>query len=196
MIAWVGANGDQALVAPVVISQLVRLQQFALASAEIDEFGSVSLSDPSSKLDALMEDIDALGDEQIVVFTQFKQMTNLLEKRLTAAGIPYGLLTGDVPQGVREQNVKDFQAGKTKVFVSTIAAGGVGITLTAASTVAFLDRAWSPALNLQAEDRCHRIGQLEAVQVIDYMSRDTVDLGRHQKLEMKWDWIRRVLGDD
>jgi SWI/SNF-related matrix-associated actin-dependent regulator 1 of chromatin subfamily A len=71
----------------------------------------------------------------------------------------------------------------------------VGITLHAASTVIFLDRNWSPALNQQAEDRLHRIGQREAVQVIDIMARDTVDLGRRQMLEQKWDWIRRLLGD-
>ena len=64
------------------------------------------------------------------------------------------------------------------MFAGTIAAGGVGITLTAASTVVFLDRSWSPAINAQAEDRLHRIGQKDAVQVVDIMARGTVDLGR------------------
>lgn len=88
-----------------------------------------------------------------------------------------------------------FQRGETRVFAGTIQAGGVGITLTAASTVVFLDRNWSPALNLQAEDRLHRIGQAESVQVIDIMARDTVDLGRHAVIEMKKGWIQQLLGD-
>jgi SNF2 family DNA or RNA helicase len=195
MLSWIGEHESEPLAAPVVIAQLIRLQQMALATPTRVE-GSITLDDPSTKLDALMDIIDELSGEPVVVFTQFKQMAALVEKRLTKNKIAYGMLTGDVSPQEREQNVRDFQSGKTQVFVGTIAAGGVGITLTAASTVVFLDRSWSPALNVQAEDRLHRIGQKEAVQVIDIMARNTVDMGRHQRLEQKWDWIRRVLGDD
>lgn len=195
LIAWVGQHESQPLVAPVVIAQLVRLQQFAVAYADVDSDGSVYLAEPSSKLDALMQILEDNPDEQIVVFSQFKQLVRLLESRLQKGGISYVTLTGDTPQSERGQVVSDFQEGKVRVFVGTIAAGGVGITLHAASTVVFLDRAWSPAYNQQAEDRLHRIGQKNAVQVIDIMARNTVDLGRRQMLEMKWDWIKRLLGD-
>jgi SWI/SNF-related matrix-associated actin-dependent regulator 1 of chromatin subfamily A len=79
--------------------------------------------------------------------------------------------------------------------MGTIAAGGEGITLTAASTVVFLDRSWKPSKNRQAEDRCHRIGQKDTVNIIDIMAKDTVDLGRRQRINMKWSWIKEILGD-
>jgi SWI/SNF-related matrix-associated actin-dependent regulator 1 of chromatin subfamily A len=79
------------------------------------------------------------------------------------------------------------------VFAGTIGAGGVGITLTAASTVVFLDRAWSPSQNLQAEDRLHRIGQKNAVQVIDIVAEGTIDSARNQKIKLKWEWLKQIL---
>jgi SNF2 family DNA or RNA helicase len=153
------------------------------------------LSDPSAKLDALMELIDDRGDEQIVVFSQFKSMVNLLAKRLEKKGIKYATLTGDVSQADRQANIAKFQAGEVQVFAGTIAAGGVGVTLTAASTIVFIDRSWSPAINLQAEDRVHRIGQKDAVEVIDLMARNTVDLGKSQQLAKKWEILQLLLGD-
>jgi SNF2 family DNA or RNA helicase len=194
MIAWVGEQQDRPLVAPVVIAKLVRLQQFAAAYMEDDGSGGWRMGEPSSKLDSLMERVED-SDEPIVVFSQFKQLVNLANERLARAGVPYITITGDVPPGDRGKAVQLFQTGARRIFTGTIGAGGVGITLTAASTVVFLDRGWSPALNLQAEDRLHRIGQTNAVQVIDYVARGTVDLGRMQRLEEKWEWIKALLGD-
>jgi SNF2 family DNA or RNA helicase len=195
LIAWVGEHQETPLFARAVVAQLVRLQQFAVAYADVGSDGVVALAEPSSKLDALMEILEDNPDEQVVVFSQFKKLVRLLESRLQKEGVPYVTLTGDTNQNERGRNVVQFQTGRARVFVGTIAAGGVGITLHAASTVVFLDRSWSPALNGQAEDRLHRIGQKSAVQVIDLMAKDTVDLGRHQRLEVKLDWIRRLLGD-
>jgi SNF2 family DNA or RNA helicase len=214
LIAWVGEHEDTPLVAPVVVAQLQRLQQFALGSAEVtgyvdkafkDADGNVTIrnvpvvkmTEPSSKLDALMELLEdtALDSEPVVVFSQFKGAIRMLEERCHKAGITIGTLTGDVSQRDRAKAIADFQSGKLQVFAGTIAAGGVGITLTRASTVVFLDRAWSPSMNQQAEDRLHRIGQQNAVQVIDFMARNTVDAGRRQKIEQKWTWLKQLLGD-
>jgi SNF2 family DNA or RNA helicase len=196
MIAWVGEHEDQPLVAPVVIAQLIRLQQFAAGYMEDNEEGGWRLGEPSSKLDALMQLLEDNPDEQFVVFSQFKQLIRLANARLSGKGILFGTLTGDTPQSTRGDVVRRFQNGDTQVFTGTIGAGGIGITLTSSSTVVFLDRSWSPATNAQAEDRLHRIGQKNAVQVIDIMARSTVDLGRKQKLEEKWSWIRQLLGDE
>lgn len=196
LIAWVGENQDKPLVAPVVIAQLIRLQQFAVASADIDQEGKVHLADPSSKIDLLIQILEDNPDEQLVVFSQFKQLIRLVEARLQKAGISHVLLTGDTRQLDRGDVVQRFQDGGARVFAGTIQAGGIGITLHAASTVVFLDRSWSPATNLQAEDRLHRIGQRNAVQVIDIMATNTVDLGRRARLEQKWSWIRQLLGDE
>jgi SNF2 family DNA or RNA helicase len=197
MIAWVGEHESTPLVAPVVIAQLVRLQQFSAGYMEWnDELEKFTLSEPSSKLDALMQILEDNPNEQVVVFSQFKQLVKLAERRLQTAGIPFATITGDTSQTERGRAVERFQGGEARVFVGTISAGGVGITLHAASTVVFLDRGWSPATNAQAEDRLHRIGQKNAVNVVDIMAINTVDLGRKQKLEMKWSWIRQLLGGE
>ena len=221
MVAWCEEYADELknndpIIAQAVVAQLVRLQQYADAyvvpildengdqiikkkwnskTEQYDDKPQWGVSDPSSKLDVLMDLIKDRGDEQIVVFSQFKSVISLLEQRLKREKIAYGLLTGDVSQQDRAKAVQDFQQGKLRVFAGTIAAGGVGITLTAASTIVFIDRSWSPAINLQAEDRLHRIGQKDAVEVIDLMARNTVDLGKAQQLAMKWKWIQVLLGD-
>lgn len=208
MLAWVGEHEDEPMAAPVVIAQLVRLQQFAVAYGQVEtvqkkdaETGEVRsvrrlrLTDPSSKIDAIMDLLEQYPNKQFVVFGHSKQAINLLGERLHAAGISYGLLTGDTKQEGRDTLRAEFQRGHVRVFCGTIKAGGVGITLTAADTVIFLDREWSPSANRQAEDRLHRIGQKNAVQVIDLVARDTIDLGRLQRIEMKWEWLKELLGD-
>lgn len=192
MVAWIGDHEDTPLVAPIIVARLVRQQQFSAAYAELVG-NEVMLTEPSSKLDALMQLIEDNPDEQIVVFSQFKKLINLLAKRLEAKKVPFEKLTGDTVD--RSGVVSRFQSGASRIFIGTIAAGGVGITLTAAQTVVFLDRNWSPALNMQAEDRLHRIGQKGAVQVIDIMASNTLDRGRAQTLANKWIEIKKLLGD-
>jgi len=225
MVAWCESHKDEIMredpiIAQAVVVQLIRLQQFSAGYLVplLDENGNQvykirrkkhkdgtieeiptpqwEMTDPSAKLDALMELLEDRGDEQIIIFSQSKAVINLLAKRLEKADISYGLLTGDVKQEVRDQYIKDFQAGRRRVFAGTIKAGGVGITLTAASTVVFIDRWWSPSINLQAEDRAHRIGQTEAVEIIDIMARNTVDLGRYQQIATKWEWLQKLMGDE
>lgn len=152
--------------------------------------------DPSSKLDVVMELLEDRSDEQIIIFSQFKSVIRLLASRLEKAQVPYGMVTGDVKAQDRTDQVAAFQRGDLRVFVGTIGAAREGITLTASSTVVFIDRAWSPSQNTQAEDRAHRIGQQEAVQVIDIVAKNTVDLGRHQKIAMKRKWLQMLLGDE
>lgn len=198
-LAWVGEHGDEPISSPAVVSQLVRLQQFAAAYARMerqkDGTYKLRMDEPSSKLDALeqvLEDTDA----QVVVFSSSKQLINLASRRLARRGKEMGLLTGDVSSADKIRLVERFQAGELPMLGATIAAGGESITLTAASTVVFLDRAWSAKGNVQAEDRLHRIGQKNAVHVIDIMARDTVDRGRLQRFAQKWSWIRQLLGDE
>lgn len=205
MLAWVGRHEDEPIAAPMVVAQLVRLQQFACAYGRIDSryrvdketgekqrFEVVVLDEPSSKLDAVM-DIIGQTNEQIVVFGQSKQVINLLASRLQRAKISCGILTGDTKQADRSKYIQEFQAGKLRIFCSTIAAGGVGITLTAASTAVFIDRAWSPSRNRQAEDRIHRVGQKNACQIITLVARDTIDRKRNDSIELKWEWLKKIL---
>lgn len=221
MLAWVGENQEKPLAAPVAITQLLRLQQFALATIDTERYTKRTrnksynpndpdspryfedpnalrylLLEPSSKIDALMDIVEELDDEtSLGVFTYFKGAVDLAAKRLADQGTSFGIITGDIEKPDRDNMVRDFQAGHRQVIVGTIGAMREGITLTRASTVVFLDRAWSPSWNRQAEDRFHRIGQKNAVNVIDIMARNTVDLGRKQQVELKWTWIQKLLGD-
>jgi SNF2 family DNA or RNA helicase len=211
MLAWVGEHESEPLAAPIVIAQLMRLQQFAVAfgemvavpkkvalddgTTETQMVRALKLTEPSSKIDLCIDLVENNPDQPMVFFSKSKQVIKLLIARLNKEGYTVGELTGDVSQTARTQVVKDFQSGKIKLFAGTIAAGGVGITLTAASTVIFLDRDWSPSVNKQAEDRLHRIGQKNAVQVIDIIAKDTVDFARLQKIELKWSWLKQILGD-
>lgn len=199
MIAWVGANKNSPLIAPIAVAKLRRLEQFASAYADVKVINNeqiVTLTEPSSKLDAVMQMLDDNPDEQVIIFSQFRQMIDLLEARLAKKGISYVVLTGKTPQINRSRIVADFQAGNARVFAGTIDAGGVGITLTAASTVVMLDRKRGvPTLNFQAEDRAWRIGQKNAVQVIDVVARNTVERDRARKLGITWDWLQKIFGD-
>lgn len=212
MLSWIGTHEAEPVAAPIVIAQLTRLQQFAVAFAEItkkkvmkqdEATGEVYehieekmiLSEPSSKIDAVMDVIKSLSGRQVVIFSQFAQVIELIAARLAEKGITCGKFIGSTPANQRARIITDFQDGKIQVFAGTISAGGVGITLTAAQTVIFTDRAWSNALNLQAEDRLHRIGQKSAVQVIDIIAKKTIDAKRIKVIQQKWKWIKRLIGD-
>lgn len=199
---------DKPLPAPSVLAQLTRLRQFASGYCEIeapnvmqswadasDRKVHVVMTEPSSKLDALMELLDDT-DEQVVVFTQFKQLAYLAAERMRAVDISVTMFTGDTPDRMRRFAIDDFVKGRTRVFLATAQAGGLGIDgLQVASTVIFLDRSWSPATNIQAEDRLWRHGQENAVHVIDIAANDTVDQVVEEKLALKRSWMKAILGD-
>ena len=98
------------------------------------------------------------SNEQVVIFTEFLESAKIIAGRL--GGL---LLTGETKPEERQAMCDRFQAGEVKVIVGTIKAGGVGLTLTAASNVILVDRPWTPGDTEQAEDRCHRLGQQSAV---------------------------------
>jgi SNF2 family DNA or RNA helicase len=215
MLTWIKETRTQQpntpLAAPIALSQLQRLQQFAMAHASVEykkvwdpkaNQGKgdwvvkpfVTLIEPSSKLDAVMEILDDT-DEPIVVFSQSRQIIELLGRRLSKANISHALFTGGTSAAERGDIIRRFQSGDYRVFAGTIRAGGEGITLHRSSTVVFIDRAWSPAKNRQAEDRLHRIGQKNPVQVIDIVARNTIDTKRNQDIQRKWEWLEMILGD-
>jgi len=219
MLSWVGKHENEPIAAPVVISQLMRLQQFAGAFARLDtvikrsnecpDCGAVKwqnctghkrevlrLDEPSSKLDAVMDVIEDNPGKQIGVFSQSKQMIHMLAARLDKQKITNAIYTGDVKSDkIRDDLVERFQQGERRIFAATIRSGGEGITLTAAHTGIFLDRDWSPSKNKQAGDRFHRIGQKNAVQIINIIAKDTIEPDRDRKINLKWSWLKEILGD-
>ena len=198
MVAWVNEHEDSPLVASVVIAQLTRLSQIALATPAIDETtGSVTLTAPSAKIDVVQEKILDAGNKQFAVFSASKQAAYLASRQFESNGITTRVLSGDTKQSERDGMVKNFANGDYQVFIGTIGAAAEGVDglQHGTDTAFFLDRAWSTIKNQQAEDRLHRGGTKNTVQIIDVMARHTLDWGRKQRLDTKWSWIKQILGD-
>jgi len=197
MVAWVGEHEDSPLVASVVVAQMVRLSQMALATPSFGEGNKIMLSEPSSKIDAAKELILDHEEKQFVVFSASKQACYLAQRAFEKAGITCEVLSGDTPQNQRDGMVKRFNDKEYRVFIGVIQAAAEGIDglQRSTDTAIFLDRSWSTVKNMQAEDRLHRDGQKDTVNIIDIMARSTLDFGRKQRLETKWSWIKEILGD-
>lgn len=160
------------------IAQLTRLVQFSSSYAEVGDDGEVHLTAPSNKVDALLEILDEVAlTEGIVVFAQSRQLIMLASDALTKAKVTHSLLVGGQKDFERQQAIDDFQDGRVQVILCTVAAGGVGVTLTRARICVFLQRDFSLVNNVQAEARVHRIGSEhhENVLIIDIVSEGTVD---------------------
>lgn len=174
-------SGDL-LVATNPMVQMGRLIQFASAYGQIEatETGEkMILSDPSCKVEALMDDIDNgdFGDDSVAVCAVSRQLIELLSAQMTKAGIKHGLITGAQNEFERQQAIDDFQTGRTKWILFTAQAGGVGVTLTAARRLVMLQRPWSLVDYKQALDRVHRIGSEihDSIIITDYVTEGTVE---------------------
>jgi superfamily II DNA or RNA helicase len=119
----------------------------------------------SAKMALLREMLPELVSEgsRVLVFSQFTEMLALVEQELHALSLPYLMLTGDTEVSQRGEVVRRFQAREAPIFLLSLKAGGVGLNLTAADTVIHLDPWWNPAVEQQATDRAHRIGQDQPV---------------------------------
>lgn len=172
-----------------VLEQLIRLSQMACAptdlktTREIQPDGTVkthttgTMHGPSWKVDVLLEILEERPDASVLVFAPSRQLIRLAYDYLHDVQIPTGLLVGGQTVTARAHAVQRFQNGLDRVLCATTGAGGVGLTLTKASTVVFLQRPWSLVESSQAEDRAHRIGseQHEAIEIIDVIAKDTID---------------------
>jgi SNF2 family DNA or RNA helicase len=110
---------------------------------------------------------------KIIVFSQFTSMLDLIRKRFDAERISYSVLTGETRD--RSRAIDGFQNGPSDVFLISLKAGGVGLNLTAADTVIIFDPWWNPAVEEQAIDRAHRIGQDKAVFVYRLVASGTIE---------------------
>jgi SNF2 family DNA or RNA helicase len=130
---------------------------------------------PSAKLEWLATVLPELIAEgrRVLVFSQFTSMLRLIETEVTALGIQYCLLTGETQN--RTDVIARFQAGAVPLFLISLKAGGTGLNLTAADTVIHYDPWWNPAVEAQATDRAHRIGQDKPVFVYKLIAKDTVE---------------------
>jgi len=171
--------------------KLVRLRQVVSGTATLEHLGQQK--DVSAKLDAAVDMIQDRLPVPTVVFTIFRATALSLARRLEKLNIPCTCIIGGAKptEGVGSiaQGVTDFQSGKTKVFVATVRSGGEGLTLTASDTIIFVDKDWNPAVQEQAENRIHRLGQNRACLIVDlhvdHTVDDYVDEALERKIEMR-----------
>ena len=196
-------SGDT-LAAPSVLTQTIRLLQFASSYATIAVNETTGepraiLDAPSCKIDALMDDIQSgdFGDDSVAVSAVSKQLINLLSAELTKKNISHGLITGDQDEDERQKAIDDFQSGAIKWILFTAQAGGVGITLSTARRLIMLQRPWSLVDYKQVLDRVHRIGSEthDSIVITDYVTEGTIEERVIQVLETKADNFEQIVRD-
>lgn len=156
-----------------VLAALTRLRQLACHPRLVDPRSRV----PSSKLERLMQVLFDLEEEgrRALVFSQFTQHLALVREALDERGASYLYLDGKTPPKARAEAVDRFQEGVAPLFLISLKAGGTGLNLARADTVILLDPWWNPAVEDQATDRAHRIGQTQPVTVIRLVTRGTIE---------------------
>ena len=155
------------------LAEITRLRQAACSMSLVDD----SWTGGSSKIDCfseLISDILSSGN-RVLVFSQFTSFLSLAVDTLKKMGVEHFYLDGSTPIKKREQMVRDFQNGDKQVFVVSLKAGGLGLNLTGANYVIHLDPWWNPAIEQQATDRAHRIGQKQPVTVYHLISSHTIE---------------------
>ncbi|MEU4396019.1 DEAD/DEAH box helicase [Kribbella sp. NPDC023855] len=160
----------------LVLSLLTQLKQVCNHPAQfLHEPGP--LPRRSGKLAALDELLDVIlaEGESVLIFSQYVEMCRLIESHLAARQVRSLFLHGGIGVRKREQLVEQFQAGEAQVFLLSLKAGGVGLTLTKATHVVHYDRWWNPAVEDQATDRAYRIGQDRPVQVHRLVTENTLE---------------------
>jgi len=190
------------VVAPNPLTQTGRLVQFASAYGQIelvDGQEKMLLSDPSCKVDALMDDIKSgdFGEDSVAVCAVSRQLIELLSARMTKEKIPHGLITGAQSSDERQKAIDDFQSGRIKWILFTAQAGGVGVTLTAARRLVMLQRPWSLVDYKQALDRVHRIGSEihDSILITDYVTEGTIEERVIEALDVKADNFEQIVRD-
>jgi SNF2 family DNA or RNA helicase len=175
-----------------VLEALLRLRQAACHPALVDR---KRVKDPSAKLDVLMEQLHEVLDEghKALVFSQFTSLLSIVRTSLAGDGIEYEYLDGKTTD--RQARVERFQHDPgCRLFLISLKAGGLGLNLTAADYVFILDPWWNPAVEAQAVDRTHRIGQTRQIFAYRLIARDTVEEKVLQLQETKRNLADAIIG--
>ena len=158
----------------IALTALLKLRQICLTPSLLD----ASMNDKAPKMDFLCMKLRELLDEghSALVFSQFTSFLDIIEKEFAREHIPFSRLDGSTPTLKRKKLVENFQsATEPSVFLLSLKAGGQGLNLTRASYVFHLDPWWNPAVENQASDRAHRIGQQKKVTITRILMRHTIE---------------------
>lgn len=180
--AAIKMNIDQIKMANNPLAELIRMRQATgytgILSSTIKE---------SAKLDRMEELVEEArqNGKQVVIFSNWTQMTDAIFDRLKNNCGGVGVITGQTADADRQLIVEQFQNGNIKVLVGTIGAMGTGLTLTAGTVEIFTDEPWNRANKEQAEDRCHRVGTTENITIYTLVCKGTIDERINELVEKK-----------
>ena len=159
----------------IVLDALLKLRQICCDPRLLKNSKMEFNMEHSAKLSFLMEFIAQLLQEkrQILLFSQFTSMLTLIEEELQAQKISYAIITGETTDRITP--VQEFQTGIKPLMLISLKAGGTGLNLTAADTVIHYDPWWNPAVENQATDRAHRMGQTKPVFVYKFIATGSIE---------------------
>jgi SNF2 family DNA or RNA helicase len=174
-----------------VLAEITKLRLASCNPLLIDPNIDISSSKLTTFLDISEEFIE--NKHKTLVFSQFVTHLSIIRKALDNKGIQYQYLDGSTSQAERERSVKRFQSGEGDFFLISLKAGGLGLNLTAADYVIHLDPWWNPAVEDQASDRAHRIGQQRPVTIYRLVAKNTIEEKIMQLHHSKRDLAEQLL---
>jgi non-specific serine/threonine protein kinase len=179
-----------------ILQGLMKLRQICDSPAILNE--TEKFENHSIKLDELSREImENIGDHKALVFSQFLGMLALIKERLEELGVKYEYFDGSTSAPDREKAIQSFQRDESvRVFLISLKAGGVGLNLTAADYVYIVDPWWNPAVEQQAIDRTHRIGQDKNIFAYRMICKDTIEDKITQLQEKKRALAKDLIADD
>ncbi|QJD87912.1 DEAD/DEAH box helicase [Cohnella herbarum] len=174
-----------------ILAGLTRLRQLCCHPALFLE----GYEGSSGKLDQLLEIIEECqgSSKRMLIFSQFTSMLDIIRQQLDERDTPYFYLDGSTPSARRLEMCDEFNGGERDIFLISLKAGGTGLNLTGADTVVLFDLWWNPAVEQQAADRAHRIGQKKVVQVIKLVAQGTIEEKMLELQQRKKDLIDEVI---
>jgi SNF2 family DNA or RNA helicase len=174
-----------------ILAGMTRLRQLCCHPALFLE----NYDGDSGKLEQLLEIIEECrsSGKRMLVFSQFTSMLGIIREQLKIRDIGYFYLDGSTPGRDRVELCARFNEGEQELFLISLKAGGTGLNLTGADTVILYDLWWNPAVEQQAADRAHRIGQKNVVQVIRLITQGTIEEKMHELQQRKRDLIDAVI---
>ncbi|ERI91534.1 protein, SNF2 family [Clostridiales bacterium oral taxon 876 str. F0540] len=177
-----------------ILSYITKLRQLCLDPSVL----MGNYKGESAKIEALVELLQQSIEEghRVLIFSQFTSVLKNIGKRISKEGINYSYLDGSIPSEKRMNMVKAFNEGENSVFLISLKAGGTGLNLTSADVVIHFDPWWNPAVEEQATDRAHRIGQKNVVEVIKLIAKGTIEEKILKLQEDKRKLISEVMGDE
>jgi SNF2 family DNA or RNA helicase len=169
-----------------ILAEMMRLRRACCNPELVAPGGGIASSKLMTFARLLAELLE--NRHKVLVFSQFVDHLTLIRRYLDQNGVRYQYLDGSTPMAERKRSVDAFQAGEGDVFLISLKAGGVGINLTAADYVIHMDPWWNPAVEDQASDRAHRMGQQRPVTIYRLVARHTIEEGivdlHHRKRDL------------